>query len=209
MHRFDAQARLVFHYAAEESRRLGHSRIAPEHLLLGTLRFEHAAVEVLGQMGLGIIQARHKLEDKLGKREPIPANRIPEVSQAAVSCMEAAAAEARRLQAEQIGVGHVLLGIIRTAEASSRQMTGGILLAQILGELEGGVRGVLRRVLESLRQPTPALMGLQLEPKPKVAVALLLEAETHSTLLETAKRFGMSAEALATQWLEERVKGLR
>jgi ATP-dependent Clp protease ATP-binding subunit ClpA len=207
MHRFDAQARLVFHYAAEESRRLGHPRITPEHLLLGALRLEHAAVEALSQMGLGLTQARHKIEDKLGKREPIALSQVPEVSQAATVCMEAAAAEARRLQDEQIGVGHVLLGIIRTAEASSRQLTGGMILTQILGELEGGVRGVMRRVLESLRQPKPAMLGLQLEPKPKISLAVLLDSAMHDKLLEAASKVGMSAEVLAARWLEERLNG--
>jgi ATP-dependent Clp protease ATP-binding subunit ClpA len=181
MHRFDPHARLVFFYAAEEARRLGHSRIAPEHLLLGALRLEHGAVQALNHMGLGLGVARQKLEDKVGRREPIPASQVPDISQAATDCMESAAAEARRLQAEQVGVGHVLLGIIRTAELSTRQLTGGLTVAQMLGELEGGVRGVLRRVLESLRQPSPSYLGLQLEP---TSEAMTLEPTSEAMTLE-------------------------
>jgi ATP-dependent Clp protease ATP-binding subunit ClpA len=214
MHRFDPQARLVFHYAAEEARRLGHSRIAPEHLLLGALRLEHGAVHALNQMGLGLGVARQKLEDKVGRREPIPASQIPDISQAATDCMESAAAEARRLQAQQIGVGHVLLGIIRTAELSTRQLTGGLTVAQMLGELEGGVRGVLRRVLESLRQPNPSYVGLHLEPSAEagqlepITIALQLEPDLHLKLLKEAQVTGVSVEVLLKTWIEHRLKGL-
>jgi ATP-dependent Clp protease ATP-binding subunit ClpA len=181
MHRFDSQARLVFHYAAEEARRLGHQRIAPEHLLLGSLRLENHSTQTLRQMGLGLGEARQKLEDKVGRREQLPQNHIPEVSEAATSCMEAASAEARRLHAEQVGVGHVLLGILRTAELSTRQLTGGLTVAQILGELEGGLRGVMRRVLDSVRQPNPDYLGLHLEP---VSEARHLEPSSEARHLE-------------------------
>jgi hypothetical protein len=222
MHRFDAQARLVFHYAAEEARRLGHSRIAPEHLLLGALRLEHSTVKALNQMGLGLGAARQKLEDRVGRRDPIPASQVPDISQAATDCMESASAEARRLQAEQVGVGHVLLGIIRTAELSTRQLTGGLTVAQMLGELEGGVRGVLRRVLESLRQPSPSHLGLQLEPTPETAslkptpeaaslepqtISLQLEPELHQKLLEAAREAGVSLQTLLKTWVEDKRRG--
>jgi ATP-dependent Clp protease ATP-binding subunit ClpA len=213
MHRFDSQARLVFHYAAEEARRLGHSRIAPEHLLLGALRLEHGAVKVLQQMGLGLGAARQKLEEKVGKREFVPTSQMPDISQAATDCMESAAAEARRLQADQVGVGHVLLGIIRTAELSTRQLTGGLTVAQMLGELEGGVRGVLRRVLESLRQPNPSYMGLQLEPSPEApqfepkTISLQLEPELHQKLLEAARVAGVSLQTLLKTWVEDKLRG--
>lgn len=188
MDRFDPQARLVFFYAKEEAFQMGHHRISPEHLLLGTLRLENAAVETLRQMGLGLGAARQKLEAKVGRREPLPDNHNPEISESATACMEAAAAEARRLQAAQISVGHVLLGIIRTADLSTRQLTGGITVAQILGELEGGLRGVMRRVLMGLQEPSSAnYLGLQLEPKKSVTLSLGLESGQYQKLLETAK----------------------
>ena len=141
MHRFDDQARLVFHLAREEAVRLGHPRIAAEHLLLGVLRLENNATEVLNQMGLSLKHARNRLEEIVGRRENLSSSTVPDITESARLSMETAAAEARRLQAEQIGVGHVLLGIIRQAEVTARQMNGSTALTQILGNMRVGYAG--------------------------------------------------------------------
>jgi ATP-dependent Clp protease ATP-binding subunit ClpA len=192
MHRFDDQARLVFHLAREEALRLGHPRIAAEHLLLGVLRQDIAATQVLKDMGLSLKYVRNRLEEIVGKRENLSASVVPDITEAARLSMEAAAAEARRLQAEQIGVSHVVLGIIRQAEISARQMNGSTALTQILGEFEGGVRGVMRRVLESLRNPE---LVTAIPELPKVQeITLKLEAELQRKLETYAQNQGLSLE---------------
>jgi ATP-dependent Clp protease ATP-binding subunit ClpA len=191
MHRFDDQARLVFHLAREEAVRLGHPRIAAEHLLLGVLRLETSFTQTLNELGLTLKYTRNRFEEIVGKRESITTN--PEITETAKLSMEMAASEARRLQAEQISVGHVILGIIRQAEITARQMNSSTALTQILGEFEGGLRGVMRRVLESIRNPTteiPILETSQLQE-----LILKLEPELYTKLEQHAKNQGKSVQA--------------
>ncbi len=195
MHRFDDQARLVFHLAREEAVRLGHPRIAAEHLLLGVLRLESNATEALNQMGLSLKHARNRLEEIVGRRENLSPSTIPDITESARLSMETAAAEARRLQAEQIGVGHVLLGIIRQAEVTARQMNGSTALTQILGEYDGGLRGVMRRVLESLRNPSQTTPEIPiLETRQPKELLLKLEPELYAKLEQHAIKNGKSLE---------------
>lgn len=205
MHRFDDQARLVFHFAREEALRLGHARVAPEHLLLGILRQDTTTSQVLKQLGLPLGKARNRLEELVGRREPLSNATIPDVTEAATLCMEAAAAEARRLQSEQIGLGHVLLGIVRQAEISTRQMTGGLTVSQILGELDGGLRGVMRHVIESLRSPSAESIGLIIKAE-SISLTLHLEPDTHTKIFQYAKNQNISLETAAQSILDDWAK---
>ena len=196
MHRFDDQARIVLGFAREEALRLGHPRIAPEHLLLGVLRQNN---EVARTLALSLGEARTRLEQIVGRREASQNTEI-EITEAARLSMETAAAEARRLQASQVSPGHLLLGIIRQAEISGRQISGGIAVGQILGELEGGIRGVMRRVLEGLRTETANTV-----PQP-ITIELRLEPEFHQKLLAYADSQKQSLEITILSILEATIK---
>jgi ATP-dependent Clp protease ATP-binding subunit ClpA len=187
MHRFDDQSRLVFHYAKEEALQLGHQRILPEHLLLGVLRIEHPATKILTQLGLTVPRTRELIEEIVGKREALSQTLIPEVSQAATATMEAAASEARRLQATQISIGHVLLGILRQADSASRTISGGTISTQILGELDGGLRSLMRCVLASI-QNTPQTVS-----KP-IAVTIQIEEDFYFKMTQHASNTNQSLE---------------
>jgi len=53
----------ILAYAAEESARLNHKHIAPEHMLLGLLREEKCfAAEMLRQRGIGLTQVRQEIQ---------------------------------------------------------------------------------------------------------------------------------------------------
>ncbi len=196
MHRFDDQARMVLGFAREEALRLGHPRIAPEHLLLGVLRQNDSFAQTLS---LPLGEARTRLEQIVGRRETSHETTL-EITEAARLSMETAASEARRLQASQVSPGHLLLGVIRQAEISGRQMTGGIAVGQILGELEGGIRGVMRRVLEGLRTPEASAVN---QP---MTVELKLEPEFHQKLLAYADSQGQSLEASILGILQATIK---
>ncbi len=193
MHRFDDQARMVLGFAREEALRLGHPRIAPEHLLLGVLRQNSSVAQSLS---LSLGEARTRLEQIVGRREATSQTTEIEITEAARLSMETAAAEARRLQANQVSPGHLLLGVIRQAELSGRQITGGIAVTQILGELEGGIRGVMRRVLEGLRS-----VETSSAPEP-IAMVLKLEPEFHQKLQVYADNKGQSLEATVLEILQ-------
>ncbi len=58
MNTYDNRARLVFHFAREEAKALGHTAIDPEHLLLGLLREGGAASSLLTNIGITLDDAR-------------------------------------------------------------------------------------------------------------------------------------------------------
>ena len=54
------QTQQVLEFAVEEARRLGHHYIGTEHILLGLVRVEGAAIEVLGRLGVTADQIRRQ-----------------------------------------------------------------------------------------------------------------------------------------------------
>jgi hypothetical protein len=90
----------------------------------------------------------------------------------------------------------VLLGIIRQAEVTARQMNGSTALTQILGEFDGGMRGVMRRVLESLRNPSQTTPETPiLETKQPKELRLNLEPELYAKLEQHAIKNEKSLES--------------
>lgn len=114
--RFDERARLVFQYAREEGNRLGHAMIGPEHLLLGLMREEGYAAQVLNEFGATLDSLRTRVEEIIGHGEGGRLNDRPSVTPRARRVMELAASEARYLGTEVTSTEHILLGIIREAD---------------------------------------------------------------------------------------------
>lgn len=56
----------VLTYAAEESERLGHRHIGPEHLLLGVLRENGTEAQALGSFGIGLAAVRELFRESAG-----------------------------------------------------------------------------------------------------------------------------------------------
>ena len=55
--------------AGEEAKRLGNSKIYPEHLFLGLLRLSHGrAIDVLMALGLDFYEVKDRIEEKLEKK---------------------------------------------------------------------------------------------------------------------------------------------
>lgn len=55
--------------AGEEARRLGNSKIYPEHLFLGLLRLNQGrAIDVLVALGLDFYEVKERIEKKLEKK---------------------------------------------------------------------------------------------------------------------------------------------
>jgi ATP-dependent Clp protease ATP-binding subunit ClpC len=57
------EAKRVLSYAADESDRLNHTHIGTEHLLLGLLRTETVAAQVLADLGIDLEVVRQELRD--------------------------------------------------------------------------------------------------------------------------------------------------
>jgi hypothetical protein len=136
--RFTDKARRVVVLAQEESRRLGHSHIGTEHILLGLLREEDGlAARALDSLGLGLEPARDRLEAEAG-RGPGQSGHIPFTPEAKRT-LELSLREALQLGQNYIDTEHILLGLIRDAASPG---------ARILADLGVTPDAVRQRVIE-------------------------------------------------------------
>jgi len=143
--RFTDKARRVVVLAQEEARRLGHTYIGTEHILLGLLREEDgSAAQALDSLGIGLQAARDRVEADAG-RGPGHSGHVPFTPEAKRT-LELSLREALQLGQNYIGTEHILLGLVRDP------VTRG---AHVLAELGGTPEAVQQRVLE-LAQPAGA-----------------------------------------------------
>ena len=134
----------VINYAIEESRKLGHSHVGTEHLLLGIVRQgENTAAKVLASLGVELEKVRHQVIVQLGQHGPAAAERgSPPPTEPSGSAFGAfrgpferfndrakrvlafAQEEAVRFKHNYIGTEHVLLGLVREGESvAARALT--------------------------------------------------------------------------------------
>lgn len=102
--------------AGEEAKRLGNTKIYPEHLFLGMLRLSNAkAIDVLIALGLDFYEVKDKIEQKLSKKH----EKSEEVSDeldftlAANSILKRVMEEAWKLGDEEVESEHLMLAILR------------------------------------------------------------------------------------------------
>jgi ATP-dependent Clp protease ATP-binding subunit ClpC len=149
--RFTEPARLVVVLAQEETRRLGHDHIGPEHLLLGVLRTDGAPRTLLEALGVDADRVRARVVDVVGERQLPGTGQIP-FTPSAKKALELSLREALDLRVTFIGPEHILLGLVRDGESVA---------TRVLDEL-----GVDRRALTTL------LRGIRPDPGELVEVAL-------------------------------------
>jgi ATP-dependent Clp protease ATP-binding subunit ClpA len=127
------QMKKAIELAVDEARRLGHSHVGTEHLLLGIVReSESIAAKVLGGLGVDLEKVRHQVIATLGQphREvgaSAPESVAPQSSgqftgpfdrftDGAKRVLALAQDEAMRFRHNYIGTEHLLLGLIREQE---------------------------------------------------------------------------------------------
>ncbi|CAA9583906.1 MAG: ATP-dependent Clp protease ATP-binding subunit ClpA [uncultured Truepera sp.] len=137
MNKFDAGARLVFHFAREEGEKLGHASIGPEHLLLGLLREGSTASRVLVGAGVTLDGARRLTEELTGRGTG--ANDEPAITPRTNRVMERAGLEVERLGSKRIRTEHILLALLGEGDGAAYRILAG------LAEPEA----VRRRILEA------------------------------------------------------------
>ena len=114
--RFTERARRVIILAQEEAKRLNHSAVGTEHLLLGIIREgEGVASKVLESLNINPERVRAEIESAIGRGERTPYEEVP-LTPRAKKVLELALDEARRLGHNYIGTEHLLLGLIREGE---------------------------------------------------------------------------------------------
>lgn len=120
--RFSSRARQAVVLAQEESRRLGHSKVGTEHLLLGLLaEGEGVAAQVLAGAGITLDAARVGVEELAGRGQNAPSGHIP-FTPRAKKVLELALREALHLKHDFIGTEHLLLGLLREGEGRGVQV---------------------------------------------------------------------------------------
>jgi len=114
--KFSERARRVLTLAQEEARRLNHSYIGTEHILLGLVREEDGvAAKVLVNMGASLSKMRSAVEYVIGAGEK-PGAIATGLTSRAKRVIELAIDEARQLGHSYIGTEHLLLGLLREGE---------------------------------------------------------------------------------------------
>ncbi len=148
--RFTDRARHVIVLAQEEARLLNHSYIGTEHLLLGLVHeSEGVAARALEALGIRLTAVRSEVEEMIGRGEGMPSGHIP-FTPRAKKVLELSLREALTLDHNYIGTEHILLGLIREGEGVA---------AQVLTKLGAGHEQVRQKVLELLREGSPAGQG--------------------------------------------------
>jgi ATP-dependent Clp protease ATP-binding subunit ClpC len=124
--RFTDQARRVVVLAQEEARRLNHSQIGTEHLLLGLLR-EPASVatEVLVSLGVSVEEVRVGVEESIGRGQTAPRGDML-FTPRAKRALELSLREAEQLGHHDVGTEHLLLGLLREGEGVAAQVLVGL-----------------------------------------------------------------------------------
>ncbi len=114
--RFTERARRVIILAQEEAKRLNHSVVGTEHILLGIIREgEGLASKVLESLNISLERMRAEIEGAIGRGERAPHEEVS-FAPRAKKVLELALDESRRLGHKYIGTEHLLLGLIREGE---------------------------------------------------------------------------------------------
>lgn len=121
--RFTDQSHRAVVLAQEEARRLNHDHVGTEHLLAGLLREERGtAAQVLGSSGVTLDAVRGQIAALAGPGQEPSRGHIAFTARAKKG-FELALREATRL-GQQIGTGHLLLGLTGQADCVAAQVLG-------------------------------------------------------------------------------------
>ena len=148
--RFTPEAREVVIRSQQEARRLQHSYIGTEHILLGLLwDTDGVAARALHAAGISREAARQQVLDIIGEGQQQPSGHIP-FTPRAKRVLELALRESVSLGHMYIGSEHILLGLIREGSG---------LAAQILTALGASAPKIHDEVLELLATERPVVAG--------------------------------------------------
>lgn len=119
---FTERAQRVLYLSQEEARKLGHSFVGTEHVLLAlTHESQGVAGRALHNMGVEPEAVRHEVESIIGRGEPGQAEMVG-LSPRAKRVLELAIDEARLMGHGYVGTEHLLLGLLREGEGVAAQV---------------------------------------------------------------------------------------
>ena len=183
---FTERARRVVILAQEEAKRLNHSAVGTEHILLGIIREgENVASKALESLNISLKGVRAEIESAIGRGERATLDEIAFTGRAK-KVLELALSEARRLKHNYIGTEHLLLGLIVEGEGAAA-----VVLKAMGADLER-VRAQVIYVLGEGR-PSDKSMGAR-EPDltiPDLTIPDLTISEMWRPALQVTRRLGM------------------
>jgi ATP-dependent Clp protease ATP-binding subunit ClpA len=156
--RFTDRARRALMEGQEAARKLGHTHLGTEHILLGL--FPAGGVATAALHGLGISQdaVRERLIQSAGFGTKPPTGSIP-FTPRAKKALEMALKDALTLGHNYIGTEHLLLGLIRESEGTGARLLSGFAARH-------QVRAEVIRILsapEPAPEPPPVVVGRERE----------------------------------------------
>ncbi len=150
-----AQARRAVRIASEEAASMGHVSAGPEHLLLALLRDDVGpTVQALEELGVHYSAVRREVRALYGESDKAgaePSSRLAPISARARQALERAVRAAVSSQADEVGVEHVLLGVLGDS------VGGAVRALAELGISPRRVETRLRRNLDDVRPLAGAL----------------------------------------------------
>jgi ATP-dependent Clp protease ATP-binding subunit ClpC len=151
--RFTDQARRVVVQAQEESRRLNHSYIGTEHLLLGILRSGSGlAGQALESLEVRLEPAREQVAEITGRGREAPSGHIP-FTPRAKKVLELSLRESVRLGHPYIGTEHILLGLLTEGHGVAVEVL------RVLGAPPERVRARVLELAPPAGEESPGLPG--------------------------------------------------
>lgn len=161
--RFTDRAQKVIIYAQEEAQSLKHSYVGTEHILLGMLREDGIAKNLLNEMNITTENVRALVEEYEGKGEiELYNNEIP-LTPRTKRLLELSLFEARNLNHNYISPEHILLALIREAEGVAFTILNNLgadfnkLKKQLVSSLSGEQSPNNNTSKEGRGEPTPTL----------------------------------------------------
>jgi ATP-dependent Clp protease ATP-binding subunit ClpC len=120
--RFTERAQQVILLAQEEAKRLKHTQVGTEHILLGLLmEGQGISAKILTSLNISIENIKKEVEDIIGIGND-PYQGVRGYTPRAKRVLELALEEARALGHNYIGTEHILLGLLREGEGVAAQI---------------------------------------------------------------------------------------
>ena len=137
---YSVGAQRVVSLATMEARRLDHSRVGTEHLLLGLLSDDDGEpTDVLRAAGVTFAAARHKVVEALGTDAASSDSDTLPFTPRAQRALERAGRFSRKEQVKEVTPGHVLLGVLDVEGLACQVLRGlGVDLVNLRGAVLKG-----------------------------------------------------------------------
>jgi ATP-dependent Clp protease ATP-binding subunit ClpC len=136
---YNDYARRVLTLAQEESMRMNHSYIGSEHILLGLIRDEGRAGQILHELNVILSETRSTIERTIGRGEPLESGTIITLTPRAKKILNLTSEEARNRNHDYIGSEHLLVALLVEGEGIGDGILQGknITLEQIVNKAFG------------------------------------------------------------------------